>query len=163
MRIPTDILVLHKTKLLIAIVSLASLGLILSIARVALPDAIPSRSLIMVIVFCVKSLLAITYEVVTEHLSSMRRFASAKANMILNILEPLFWFTAFVLNCMAASTRCVGSFCGLTIVLILLTLTAVFMTLCLAVISVHEWRYSKADRKYMGASEPTDSRYGSNV
>jgi hypothetical protein len=86
-------------------------------------------------------MIVITY----EYLSATRypRFASLRANLILGVMEPLFWFTAFILSCMAVGSKCTGAGCGLSVILILLCLAQTPLTLGLAVVGVSEWREFK--------------------
>lgn len=67
----------------------------------------------------------ITYEVLTERNTRFHKWASTKANMILNCIEPIFWLTAFVLSAMGISTRCEGASCGIGVLLMLITLVLV--------------------------------------
>ena len=41
-----------------------------------------------------------SYMVLTERVARLRRFASLKANMILSIVETVFWFAAFIMPAM---------------------------------------------------------------
>lgn len=59
-----------------------------------------------------KSLIVITYEVLTERSMRCHRWASTKANAILNCLEPVFWLAAFVLSIMSIKSRCSGGSCA---------------------------------------------------
>lgn len=67
-------------------------------------------------------MLVMTYEIVSQRVARFQRWASLKANAILGVLEPLFWFTAFILSCMGISRRCQGGSCALGVMLVLLTL-----------------------------------------
>jgi hypothetical protein len=86
-------------------------------------------------------MIVITY----EYLSATKypRIASLRANLILGIIEPLFWFTAFILSCMAVGSKCTGAGCGLSVVLILLCLAQSALALGLAIVGVSEWREFK--------------------
>jgi hypothetical protein len=86
-------------------------------------------------------MIVITY----EYLSATRypRFASLRANLILGVMEPLFWFTAFILSCMAVGSKCAGAGCGLSVILILLCLAQTPLTLGLAIVGVSEWKEFK--------------------
>lgn len=67
-------------------------------------------------------MIVMTYEIVTQRLARFQKWASLKANAVLGVLEPLFWFTAFILSCMGVSGRCQGGGCALSVILVLLTL-----------------------------------------
>ena len=56
----------------------------------------------------VKSILFITYQLLTQHSPRFIRFASLKANFVLNAIDVLFWFTAFILTCMGINVGAVA-------------------------------------------------------
>jgi hypothetical protein len=94
-------------------------------------------------------MIVITY----EYLSTTKypRIASLRANLILGAIEPLFWFVAFILSCMAVGSKCTGAGCGLSVVLILLCLAQTALTLGLAIVGVSDWREFKRGRGKSGA------------
>lgn len=72
----------------------------------------------------VKSMIFIGYQILTERIPKFHRFASLKANMVLNILEAVFWI-ALVAITGGALGGCVAPMCAingiiLTIALVLL-------------------------------------------
>lgn len=130
MHFSIDTISRYKPHLQATIFSLALLGFILSVVRLALPGSIPSRMNIWILVVaspttpsapserltdtplkCLKSMLILTYEVLTERNTRFQKWASKKANLILNCIEPVFWLAAFVLSAMGVSTRCHGAIC----------------------------------------------------
>jgi hypothetical protein len=72
-----------------------------------------SRSTTLVLVYSIKSALFLLYQYLTAHMDRFRKFASLKANFILDTLDCLLWFTAFIISCMGGG-RCAGSSCVLT-------------------------------------------------
>lgn len=70
----------------------------------------------------IKSLVIISYQLLTEHKERFRKWASLKANMILNMIEVLFWAVLMGLGFSAVSAMCIGASCGISIVLALLAL-----------------------------------------
>lgn len=60
----------------------------------------------------IKSAVFLLYQYLTTHKDRFRRFASLKANFILDTLDCLLWFTAFIISCMGGK-RCMGSSCAL--------------------------------------------------
>lgn len=52
---------------------------------------------------CVKAALFLTYQVVTAHAQRFKRWASIKANKILNIIDTIFWFALFIITIMGTS------------------------------------------------------------
>lgn len=55
-------------------------------------------------------------------MSSLKRFRSTKAYLILNSLEVVFWLAVMVLTGMGMSRYCQGSYCGISVVILLLAL-----------------------------------------
>lgn len=102
-----------------------------------------SRSTTLVLVYSIKSALFLLYQYLTTHKDRFRRFASLKVNFIMDILDCLLWFTAFIISCMGGK-RCAGSSCallGVAATIALLLCTTYFIT---AIgISWPRWRASK--------------------
>lgn len=60
-------------------------------------------------------MIVIFYQLLTQHISRFRRWESALANMILNILEVLFWFVIIILKIQGAQKFCEGTACSLSV------------------------------------------------
>lgn len=43
------------------------------------------------------------YQMVTAHVSRLKKWASLKANMILNMIDTVFWFALFIISILGAS------------------------------------------------------------
>jgi hypothetical protein len=52
---------------------------------------------------CVKAAVFLAYQVLTAHVERLKRWASPKVNMILNIIDTVFWFALFILTIMGTS------------------------------------------------------------
>ena len=72
----------------------------------------------------VKSLVVLAYEISTERFAKLRRFASMKAYMILNMIEFVFWVAAAVIGIMGMKS-CSGTGCTYTGILIALAFVLV--------------------------------------
>jgi hypothetical protein len=57
-------------------------------------------------------MIIISYQLLTEHTQRFAKWKSLKANLILNIIEPIFWLTLIALKFMGISTFCSGSSCA---------------------------------------------------
>ena len=80
-----------------------------------------------------KSLMIISYQLLTENISALHRYASLKAFFILDVLEVGFWIAAIVLTVMGMlQTTCHGLSCTLSGVVI--GLAAVLACVCLGTI-----------------------------
>ncbi|KAF9696635.1 hypothetical protein EKO04_005309 [Ascochyta lentis] len=102
-----------------------------------------SRSTTLVLVYSIKSAVFLLYQYLSTHKDRFRRFASLKANYILDQLDCLLWFTAFIISCMGGG-RCRGSSCALIGVsaTIALLLCATYFVTAIG-INWPKWRASK--------------------
>ncbi|KAL3478488.1 hypothetical protein BJX99DRAFT_256385 [Aspergillus californicus] len=91
-----------KFRLHIAIGALILITFILGIARVADKGTPPGRMNTWGIAVCVKSAVFMAYQIVTGHVEKMKRWGNTKVNIVLNILDTVFWFALFVLSIMGA-------------------------------------------------------------
>lgn len=71
-----------------------------------------SRSTTLILVYSIKSAVFLLYQYLTMHKERFTRWASLKANFILDTFDCLLWFTAFIISCMGGG-RCGGSSCAL--------------------------------------------------
>lgn len=71
-----------------------------------------SRSSTLIFVYAIKSAVFLLYQYLTTHVQRFSKWASLKANFLLDTLDCLLWFTAFIVMCMGGG-RCVGSSCAL--------------------------------------------------
>ncbi|CAG9972562.1 unnamed protein product [Clonostachys byssicola] len=122
---------------------LVTLVIILCGVYLSMPGVIPVRSEIMAIPFSVKSIVIIAYQLLTEHTQRFSKWASTKANAILNCLETVFWLTLIVLKFMGISRTCTGGSCGVNVFLTLVIMVVFVLTVHVAVLSVIERRNFK--------------------
>ncbi|PVH86464.1 hypothetical protein DL98DRAFT_305403 [Cadophora sp. DSE1049] len=121
---------------------LITICLIVSIARFA-SKARTTRSHTWFFAVCLKSVLVITYQLLSEHHYKFQKWASFKANAILNCLEFVFWFAAFIMMCMGNGAGCSGGSCALSPILAVLGLVLCFIGALAAFVSVKDWRSGK--------------------
>ncbi|KAF4550079.1 Hypothetical protein D9617_18g032700 [Elsinoe fawcettii] len=131
----------QKSKLQAAVGIIAFTTFVLSIARVAMASY--GRTIIWVMVASLKTMIVLFYEIGTERKSSWHRFASKKANMILNILEPVFWLTALVLSALSLQGPSSSAGRALGGIIIVGTLFAIPISIALAAIFFREYKWSK--------------------
>ncbi|KAE8162391.1 hypothetical protein BDV40DRAFT_300417 [Aspergillus tamarii] len=90
-----------------------------------------------------KSLVIVLYQVLTEHIPALRKWASLKAYTILNVLEIVFWAAVAVLTVQANIQICIAPGCilgwGVAITGGNLSALAIYAT----IISYREWKESK--------------------
>uniref|UniRef100_A0A0B7JQ82 MARVEL domain-containing protein n=1 Tax=Bionectria ochroleuca TaxID=29856 RepID=A0A0B7JQ82_BIOOC len=72
-----------------------------------------TRTDMMAIAMGAKSLVVIAYQLLSEHVAQWKRFASLKANLILNALEIVFWAAVAFMAIQSNTRSCKGASCGL--------------------------------------------------
>ncbi|KAL4928054.1 uncharacterized protein BDV17DRAFT_104280 [Aspergillus undulatus] len=104
-----------KFRLHILIGCLILITFILAIARIADSGTPRSRTNTLGIAVCAKSAVFMAYQVLTEHVDRLKRWANTKANVALNIIDTVFWFALFVISIMgtmgsrSTSSRALGA------------------------------------------------------
>jgi len=143
MYLSVDYLSAHKTKLQIGYVSLAVLAFILATTRLALTSTTVSRgSTFPIVVVCpnnllqnllpnqnlywpliqsLKSMIIMSYELLTEQSLRFQRWRSLKAIAILNVSEPVFWTTACILAILSTSGAR-GATAAISVILLIVSL-----------------------------------------
>ncbi|KAI8289959.1 hypothetical protein K4K60_007206 [Colletotrichum sp. SAR11_57] len=84
----------HKTKVHILQLVIMTSAIILTIARMAMP-VITTRANMMALTMGIKSFIIIGYQLLTGHKERFKKWASLKANAILNTMEIVFCILAF--------------------------------------------------------------------
>jgi hypothetical protein len=99
--------------------------IILTGVRISIkPSSMPvTRSDTLAIVMGIKTIVVIGYQLLTTHVSNLRRWRNLKVYLVLNSMEILFWFVVVVITGMGMSRYCQGTYCGLSVVMLLITLT----------------------------------------
>ncbi|KAH6986914.1 hypothetical protein EDB80DRAFT_589804 [Ilyonectria destructans] len=89
--------------------------LVVSVVRMVTRSASAPRSRAgtMSLGMSAKSLVILLYEILTEHIRSLKRWQSLKAYTILNALEIVFWGAVVYLTIQANTKYCVGTTCVL--------------------------------------------------
>jgi hypothetical protein len=99
--------------------------MILTSVRISIkPSTMPvTRSDTLAIVMGIKTIVVIGYQLLTTHVSNLRRWRNLKVYLVLNSMEILFWFVVVVITGMGMSRYCQGGYCGLSVVMLLIALT----------------------------------------
>jgi hypothetical protein len=71
----------------------------------------------------VKTVVILLYQLLTSHVSRLKKWKSLKAYAILNTLEILFWFVVVIVMLMGSTKSCVGTSCALGWIIILVAVT----------------------------------------
>ncbi|KAL6408703.1 hypothetical protein AUP68_07648 [Ilyonectria robusta] len=87
-----------------------------------------------------KSLVILLYEILTEHVRSLKRFQSLKAYTILNALEIVFWGSVVYLTIQSNTKYCVGTRCVLGWVIVGLAITLSILAFCMALVCFGNFR-----------------------
>ncbi|PKX92790.1 uncharacterized protein P174DRAFT_452081 [Aspergillus novofumigatus IBT 16806] len=136
------------------------LNFVLIIARIADKGTPKARSNTWGIVVCLKAAIFLAYQVATAHVERFKRWASAKAYMILNVIDTIFWFVLFIITILgttaahSTSSRALGGI--VATISIILCGTVGFLTF----ICIRGWRYFKQYGVLPGTFK--GSNYGSN-
>lgn len=88
-------------------------------------------------------MIIILYQICSEHTKWGARFASKKANMILNCLEVVFWAAVVFLMIQANLNFCVGTNCTISWAVVGVSGTLSVVAAWTAVVSINEWRHAK--------------------
>jgi len=87
------------------------------------PSSMPvTRSDTLAIVMGIKTIVVIGYQLLTTHVSKLRRWRNLKVYLVLNSLEVLFWFVVVIITGMGMSRYCQGAYCGLSVLMLLISL-----------------------------------------
>ncbi|GKT42938.1 uncharacterized protein ColSpa_03119 [Colletotrichum spaethianum] len=129
---------IHMLQLALAV---AAIGV--TVVRMFLPNAPRGRSGTMALGMGAKSLIIILYQVLTEHVSALKRWASLKANLILNALEIVFWAAVAYMSIQSNTQQCVGTTCTLSWVVVVIGILLSIVAGYATVISWLDFRYFK--------------------
>ncbi|KAL2259887.1 hypothetical protein VTK26DRAFT_6271 [Humicola hyalothermophila] len=135
----------HLAVLFLVIVVLILTGVYINVAPfVTRPD-------IMGIVYCVKSVIILAYQLLAEHTRRFARWKSLTANFILNCIEPVFWLTLVVLKFIGISRFCSGGSCVVAWTSTVVVIVIFVLSLHLCLMAFKEYRMFK---RY-GHTEPS--------
>ncbi|KAI4740644.1 hypothetical protein E4T50_08923 [Aureobasidium sp. EXF-12298] len=125
--------------------------IILTGVRISIrPSTMPvTRSDTLAIVMGIKTIVVIGYQLLTTHVSNLRRWRNLKVYLVLNSMEVLFWFVVVVITGMGMSRYCQGAYCGLSVVMLLIALTLTTFALWTAIAT----RKLRREARYAGQAD----------
>ncbi|KAL2787890.1 hypothetical protein BJX66DRAFT_353039 [Aspergillus keveii] len=134
-----------RTKFRLHIITgvLILLTFILAIVRIADSGTPRARTNTWGIAVTLKSAVFMAYQVATAHMEKLKRWANTKVNVVLNIIDTVFWFALFVITIMGAmgstsiSSKAVGA------IIIILALILCGLAGFLSFVCIKERRYDK--------------------
>ncbi|KAM0692819.1 hypothetical protein Q7P36_007375 [Cladosporium allicinum] len=129
----------RKTLVHIAQIVLIFLAIVLSISRVTIKNPPASRANTVAITLGIKSLIVIAYQLLTEHTLRFRKWASTKANAILNCLEVVFWLAVLVVTGGTVGSAS-GAAAALSALVLVIAIVLEVLSLWMAVVSVKQHR-----------------------
>ncbi|KAF6815025.1 hypothetical protein CPLU01_14239 [Colletotrichum plurivorum] len=154
---------IHFIQLLLVAVTLG-----ISVARIFMPNRPRGRSGTMALGMltkpfeqqAAKSFVIILYQVLTEHVASLKRWASLKANLILNAMEIVFWAAVVYMSIQSQTQQvCVGVSCTLGWVVVVLGVLLSMIAGYATIIAWLDFRFSRANGVPRGSkSVPLESR-----
>lgn len=86
----------HETRIHLLQMALTALVIVFSIVRMTIYDPPPSRINVVPITMGFKTLFLIGYQLLTAHVRRFQKWASTKANAVINCLECVFWLAVIV-------------------------------------------------------------------
>ncbi|KAJ6185142.1 hypothetical protein N7519_006443 [Penicillium mononematosum] len=140
-----------KFRLHIVIGALLLTVFILIIARITDSGTPKTRTNIWGIVVCIKSAVFMAYQIMTSHMDRLKRWASTKVYMIMNIIDTVFWFALFVITIMGTRGSTTGSSRALGGVVATLVFFLCGFAGLLAFVSIRDRRFFKANGFLPGA------------
>ncbi|KAF6807920.1 hypothetical protein CSOJ01_07865 [Colletotrichum sojae] len=152
---------IHLLQLLLVAVTLG-----ISVARIFMPNRPRGRAGTMALGMtnpfeqqAAKSLVIILYQVLTEHVASLKRWASLKANLILNAMEIVFWAAVVYMSIQSQTQTCIGVSCTLGWVVVVLGILLSMVAGYATIIAWLDFRFSRANGVPRGSkSVPLESR-----
>ncbi|CAN8102430.1 unnamed protein product [Discula destructiva] len=119
--------------------------IILTLVRVSMGMSLQGGGR-MGLAFGAKSLVFITYQLLTQHVKALKRWRSAKANAIINGAEIVFWIAVVYLVIAAnLQTACTGTVCTLGWVEVVFAIFMVFLSVWVFSICYVEFRQYRAN------------------
>ncbi|KAF3387358.1 hypothetical protein F1880_000135 [Penicillium rolfsii] len=140
---PIQPTVRNKLRLDIGICSLVVLTFILIIARVATKGTPSQRTNTWGIAVCLKSVVSLSYQMITGHVDRFKRWGSTKANKILSIIETIFYFVLVIISILGTSSAKSTSSRTLGAIIIILALILFTLDCIQTYICIHIRRYYK--------------------
>ncbi|KAI0177068.1 hypothetical protein BJ166DRAFT_572935 [Pestalotiopsis sp. NC0098] len=135
------VLVIHMVQLFLVMTVI-----ILAVVRIFLKGGQLRRNDTMALSMGAKSLAILAYELITEHWSRARRWASLKANTILNCLEILFWAAIAYLAIASNISSCVSIGCTLNWVIVALAIITSIVAAYAAAVFYVAFRKSRQEQ-----------------
>ncbi|ROW03117.1 hypothetical protein VMCG_05820 [Cytospora schulzeri] len=129
---------IHVVELVLIVAVLAISG-----ARLTMPGLPRGRANTIALGFSAKSIGFISYQLLTEHVRSFRKWKSYKANTIINGMEIVFWGAVVYLLIQANIKVCVGTGCTLSWVIVALAICLSLLSSYAFLISYVAWRRSR--------------------
>ncbi|KAH7008866.1 hypothetical protein EDB80DRAFT_893210 [Ilyonectria destructans] len=140
----------YKTPMHVVQIVLVIVVIGLSAARMLMKNAPRGRSTTIGLGMGAKSLIIILYQLLTEHVDRLSRFASLKAFAILNSLEVVFWGAVAFLSLQANTKSCEGTSCTLGWVVVALAVILNILANYTAIVSVLDWYHFRNHRSPRG-------------
>ncbi|RMJ07555.1 hypothetical protein BHE90_005919 [Fusarium euwallaceae] len=129
---------IHLAQLVLVIVVIALSG-----ARLLMKNTPPGRSTTMGLGMGAKSIVIIMYQLLTEHVKSLKKWGSLKAYWILNAMEVVFWAAVAFMMIQGNRRICIGTSCAIGWVVCVLGICLSIMAKYVTVVGFLDWRYFK--------------------
>ena len=111
---------MHWIQLTLVVTIIVLTGVRISIKPSSMPV---TRSDTLAIVMGIKTIVVMGYQLLTTHVSKLRRWRNLKVYSVLNGMEVVFWFVVVIITGMGMGRYCEGAYCGLNGLMLLISLT----------------------------------------
>ncbi|KAL4935336.1 hypothetical protein BDV06DRAFT_234422 [Aspergillus oleicola] len=152
LNVPVDDIPRAKFRLHLVIGCLVLITFILAIARIADKGTPSSRVNTWGIAVCVKSAVFMAYQMFTGHVDRLKKWANTKINVVLNIIDAIFWFALFIISIVgtigshSTTSQALGAII-IILAFVLCPLVGFFSFIC-----IRERRYYKQHRTLPGTA-----------
>ncbi|RYO94032.1 hypothetical protein DL766_007760 [Monosporascus sp. MC13-8B] len=134
----------YKFRVHLIQVFLVVVGIIIALVAMSIPGGFMTRAHIMAMSMGFKTLIIISYQLLTGHMARFSKWKSLKAYAILNCVEVVLWAVAFVMTIQSNNRICIGVTCSLSKFLAANAVFNVVLMLWAAICSVMDFRHFKS-------------------
>ncbi|KIW59806.1 hypothetical protein PV05_00072 [Exophiala xenobiotica] len=137
----------HKLKVHILQIILIHVVLGPSVPRLFMKGQPRSRANTIALGMGGKSMIIISYQILTEHFARFHKWRSIEAYAILNGLEVIFWAAVVFLVIQANIQVCVGIGCTLSLIWVGVSVVITIVAVYMAIISYVQFRVSRMHKE----------------
>ncbi|RYP40488.1 hypothetical protein DL769_011758 [Monosporascus sp. CRB-8-3] len=149
----------YKFRVHLMQIFLVVVGVVIALVAMTIPNGFMTRAHIMALTMGFKTLIIVSYQLITGHVARFSKWKSLKAYAILNCLEVVMWIVAFGMTIQSNNRICIGVTCSLSKFLAANAVIIAVLMLWAAICCVMDFRYFKSTGYERGTSRPTTSSH----